>query len=228
MMDNPCCIKSSIDIPNQKDFLLSWEVTIICWTDQLSWLTSLNDQLKPLVTTCLYFSHFHEGFSILQWRSCYNNQHCSSKTILESGSNWSELFCKILKWLYLHQTLFCHFKSLFIFCFVTQTLFLSTLSGDEIREGFETHEVWLGHPSVFRSATEEKNRRKVGWVYRFQNVNLGLLIMLLIIVIIVIYDLHRGIFHHAVTVNNHPLKLFTWGPDAWKKEYIVFIHERRN
>lgn len=52
--------------------------------------------------------------------------------------------------------------------------------------------------------------------------------MLLIIVIIVIYDLHRGIFHHAVTVNNHPLKLFTWGPDAWKEEYIVFIHERRN
>lgn len=58
--------------------------------------------------------------------------------------------------------------------------------------------------------------------------NLGLLIMLLIIVIIVIYDLHGGIFHHAVTVNNHPLKLFTWGPDAWKEEYIVFIHERRN
>lgn len=52
--------------------------------------------------------------------------------------------------------------------------------------------------------------------------------MLLIIVIIVIYDLHGGIFHHAVTVNNHPLKLFTWGPYAWKEEYIVFIHERRN
>lgn len=62
-------------------------------------------------------------------------------------------------------------------------------------------------------------------MYRFQSVNLGLLITLLIIVI---YDLHGGIFHHAVTVNNHPLKLFTWGPDARKEEYIVFIHERRN
>lgn len=56
---------------------------------------------------------------------------------------------------------------------------------------------------------------------------LGLLIMLLII-IIVIYDLQGGIFHHAVTVNNHPRKLFTWGPYARKEEYIVFIHERRN
>lgn len=55
------------------------------------------------------------------------------------------------------------------------------------------------------------------------------MITLLIIVIIVIYDLHGGIFFHlAVTVNNHPLKLFTWAPDARKEEYIVFIHERRN
>jgi len=38
-------------LQNQKDFLLSWEATIICWTDQLIRLTSLNDQLKPLVTS---------------------------------------------------------------------------------------------------------------------------------------------------------------------------------
>jgi len=75
----------------------------------------------------------------------------------------------------------------------------------------------------FNLEAEEKNR--CGRVYRFQSVNLGLLITLLIIVI---YDLHGGIFHHAVTVNNHPLKLFTWGPDTRKEEYIVFIHERRN